>query len=75
MRAYLKSPFVAVGLILLIVGSGPLIGFNIYADLGFYDDPNPNPVGLGILAWLTFWPSIGLILLGIWRVYRRRHAG
>lgn len=38
-------------------------------------DPNPNPVGLGLLCWLAFWPAAGLILLGLvqlaWRALRR----
>jgi len=28
---------------------------------------NPNPVGFGILAAVTLWPSLGLIAIGIWR--------
>ena len=45
-------------------------GFLTYAKLGFYPDPNPNPVYLGMLAGLTFWPSVLLILFGAWRVKR-----
>ena len=40
------------------------------ARLGFYHDPDPNPVFLGMLCGLTFWPSVILIGLGIWRVRR-----
>ena len=68
MKRYFGSWFVRIGLILLVVGSGPLVGFMTYARLGFYPDPNPNPVFLGILAGLTFWPSILLIGIGVWRV-------
>lgn len=68
MKRYFGSWFVRIGLILLLVGSGPLVGFLIYARFGFYADPNPNPVFLGILAWLTFWPSLLLIGIGVWRV-------
>ncbi len=70
MKRYFDSWFVRVGLILLLVGSGPLVGFVTYAKLGFYPDPNPNPVSLGILAGLTFWPSLLLIGIGVWRVKR-----
>jgi hypothetical protein len=28
------------------------------------DDPNPNPVGLGILAACTFWPGLALAGVG-----------
>jgi hypothetical protein len=70
MKPYLRSWFVRVGIILIVAGSGPLVGFMTYAKLGFSPDPNPNPVYLGILAGLTFWPSVLLIVLGVWRVNR-----
>jgi hypothetical protein len=69
---YLDSRLVRLGLILLVVGSGPLIVILIAARLGFGSDPNPNPVFFGMLAGLTFWPSIILILIGVWRA-RRSH--
>jgi hypothetical protein len=68
MRRYLDSRLVQIGLILLIIGSGPLVGVMLYAKLGFYHDPDPNPVFLGMLAGLTFWPSLILLGAGIWRV-------
>jgi hypothetical protein len=74
MKRYLRAWFVRIGIILLVVGSGPLVGFLTYAKLGFYHDPNPNPVYLGILAWLTFWPGILLIVFGVWRVKRSSAA-
>ena len=74
MRKYLRSRLVQVGLVLLVLGSGPLVGIMLYARLGFYHDPDPNPVFLGMLAGLTFWPSVILIGLGIWRVRRRDDA-
>ncbi len=75
MADYLKSWWVRVGLIGLVVGTGPLVGFMVAARLGFYHDPNPNPVYLGILAGLTFWPSIGLVAVGIWRHGKRARGG
>jgi hypothetical protein len=54
-----------IGLVILVVGSGPLILVLMLASLGVTKDPNPNPVGLGFIAFLTFWPSVGVIL---WQV-------
>lgn len=59
------------GFILFVVGSGPLLAIIAAASLGLTRDPNPNPVGFGILAMLTFWPSIGLMAVGFWRASRQ----
>jgi hypothetical protein len=67
MQEYLKSWWVRAGLVGLVVGTGPLASVMVAARLGFNDDPNPNPVYLGMLAGLTFWPSIALVAVGIWR--------
>ena len=48
-----------------MIGSGPLLGIIVAASLGLTRDPNPNPVGFGILAGLTFWPAIILIVIGV----------
>ena len=58
MSSYLRSRLVVIGLIMLILGSGPLLFVILIATLGLYHDPNPNPVFFGILAGLTFWPSL-----------------
>ena len=59
------------GLILLILGSGPLLAVILLAWLGVTKDPNPNPVGFGMLAGLTFWPSAILMILGVAQSYTR----
>jgi hypothetical protein len=71
-QEYLKSWWIRVGLLGLVLGTGPLASIMVAARLGFTKDPNPNPVYFGILAGLTFWPSIGLIAVGVWR--RRKQA-
>ena len=52
------------GLILLLVGSGPLVAVGVAASLGFTADPNPNPILFGILAFMTFTPAVLLVLGG-----------
>ena len=54
-----------VGAIVFVLGSGPLIAVMLAAALGLTADPNPNPVGFGILAFLTFWPAVIMMLVGI----------
>ena len=54
-----------IGLIIFIIGSGPLLSVMLFAKIGILDDPNPNPVIFGIMAMITFWPSLILIFIGI----------
>lgn len=74
MQEYLKSWWVRVGLLGLVLGTGPLAGVMVAARLGLYPDPNPNPVYFGMLAGLTFWPSVALIAFGIWRCRKQARA-
>ena len=50
---------------ILIIGSGPLFFVMLFAKIGILDDPNPNPIIFGLMAMITFWPSLILILIGI----------
>jgi hypothetical protein len=53
------------GLATAVLGSAPLLSVIAAAKIGVLDDPNPNPVGLGILAACTFWPGIALAGVGV----------
>ena len=72
MREYLQSRLVQVGLGLLIFGVGPLLFIIVAAAVGLWPDPNPNPIGPGFLAFLTFWPGVITLGIGIARVRRGR---
>lgn len=71
MRRYLKDWVFATGLILLVVGSGPLIGIIVLARIGVWPDPDPNPIGPGLLSFLTLWPAVILMIMGAKRISRR----
>ncbi len=63
-----------IGLALFVVGSGPLLIIILMAALGATKDPNPNPVEFGMLAGITFWPSLILMIIGLvksWMRYRK----
>jgi hypothetical protein len=68
-RAFRSRLFLA-GLVLLLLGSGPLLAIIAASSLGLTRDPNPNPVGFGILAMFTFWPSIAMMAIGLFRARR-----
>ena len=67
-----RSGFFIGGALLFLIGTGPLLAIIALARLGWTRDPNPNPVGCGILAFLTFWPSVVLMLVGFVKNVRRR---
>ena len=66
-----------IGLALLVLGTGPLLLIVVAAELGLTSDPNPNPIGPGLLAFFTFWPAVILVVWGlVTSVLRyRRQAG
>ena len=53
-----------IGLAVLAIGSGPLLLIGAAASLSI-GDPNPNPIGPGLLAFFTFWPALILIGAGL----------
>lgn len=71
-RGRYASALMWMGVNLLLFGSGPLISICVAAALGLTRDPNPHPVGPGLLALLTFWPGVGLIVAGAISTARRR---
>ncbi len=71
MRNYFQSLWVKVGVGLLCVGAAPLVLIILAAAVGLWPDPNPNPVGPGLLFFLTFWPAMICIAIGVARVRLR----
>ena len=54
-----------IGIIIFIIGSGPLLSVMLFSKIGILDDPNTNPIIFGLMAMITFWPSLILIVIGI----------
>jgi len=74
MQQYLRSRLVQVGLGLLVLGTGPLLFIIVAAAVGLWPDPNPNPIGPGLLAFLTLWPGVICLVIGIAQVRRKQGA-
>jgi len=68
---YLSNRWIWVGLALVTFGWGPLLGIVLLAELGLWPDPNPNPIGPGILFFLTSWPAIICLAMGMFQVRRK----
>lgn len=60
---------IRIGLTLFLLGVGPLLLVGLTNSIGL---SNSNPVGFGILAFLTFWPSIIIVVVGLLLVVRQR---
>jgi hypothetical protein len=58
----------------LVIGSGPLFGIIFLADIGLWPDPNPNPIGPGLLFFFTFWPAVICMGIGIFQVWRKQQS-
>jgi len=59
-----------IGLAVFVLGQAPLLVIAAAAYLGLWPDPNPNPIGPGLLAFLTFWPGLVLMALGFFGRHR-----
>ena len=53
-----------IGFWMFVIGSSPLLAIIVLAGIGLWPDPNPNPIGPGLLAFFTFWPSIICMIIG-----------
>ena len=70
-RGYLSDRLVQIGITVIVVGSAPLLAIIFLAKIGVWPDPNPNPIGPGLLVFFTFWPGVITTGVGVWRVRAR----
>ena len=70
MKEYLNNRLFKIGVIIALVGWTPLLLIIVLALIGLWPDPNPNPIGPGLLFFFSFWP--GVVCLGIGAIQVRR---
>jgi len=70
MKAFLSNRWSKIGVALVVLGWGPLLLIVLLDAIDLWPGPNPNPVGPGILFFVTFWPAV--ICLGVGAVQARR---
>ncbi|HEU0207818.1 MAG TPA: hypothetical protein VFQ78_02465 [Candidatus Udaeobacter sp.] len=70
MGRYFKNRIFKIGFWLFVMGSGPLLAIIVLAALSLWPDPNPNPIGPGLLCFFTFWPSVICLAIGAVQVWR-----
>jgi hypothetical protein len=71
-RVYLRSGWVRWGFGLAIGSALPLLAIILAAALGLTSDPNPNPIGLGLLFLAGGLVGTILVAIGIIVVANRR---
>jgi hypothetical protein len=69
---YTANRWVKIGLALVVLGWGPLLAIIALTALHLWPDPNPNPIGPGLLFFFTFWPAVGCLAVGAVQVARGR---
>jgi hypothetical protein len=74
MEDYRDNRLVRIGFWLFVIGASPLLGIIFLAEIGVWPDPNPNPVGPGLLFFFTFWPALICMGTGVIQVWRRKNA-
>lgn len=72
MKEYLTNRWFKLGFWLAVIGWSPLWLIVLLAAIGLWPDPNPNPVGPGLLFFLSFWPAVIGMGVGVWQVRRQR---
>jgi hypothetical protein len=74
MREYFGNVWIKIGLVLVLFGWTPLWLIVVLAAVGAWPDPNPNPIGPGLLFFFTSWPAIICLAIGAFQV-RRKQGG
>ena len=62
-RDYLQSKWVRAGISIAVLTAAPLIFIIAAAWLGLWPDPNPNPIGAGLLFFAG--AAVGTIVTGL----------
>ena len=72
MLPFLSDRIFRIGAAVVILGSAPLLIIIFLSKIGLWPDSHPNPMGPGILVFVTFWPGVILMAAGIFRSMLRR---
>lgn len=75
MKEYLGNLWIKIGLTLVVLGWGPLLAIILLAAIGLWPDPDPNPIGPGLLFFFTAWPAIICLGIGVFKVQGNRFQG
>jgi hypothetical protein len=69
-KELLRSKIFLAGASLLAVGVTPLLLYLLYEFVS--GNKGGNPIGLGLLFFVSFWPAVILMVIGAISVLRRK---
>lgn len=72
MNEYLANRLFKIGFWLAVIGWSPLWAIFALSAVGLWPDPNPNPIGPGLLFFVSFWPAIICMVIGVFQVRKSR---
>jgi len=72
MKAYWHNRLFRIGAAIALVGWTPLLAIVLLAAIGLWPDPDPNPIGPGLLFFFSFWPALACMAIGVFQVWRGR---
>lgn len=72
MKGYWDNRLFKIGAAIALVGWTPLLAIVLLAGIGLWPDPDPNPIGPGLLFFCSFWPAAICLGIGCLQVWRNR---
>ena len=73
MKDFWNNRLFRVGAIIALVGWSPLLVIVLLGFIGVLSDP--NPIGPGLLFFVSFWPAVVCLGIGVVQVLRARARG
>ncbi|MGQ4660722.1 hypothetical protein [Lysobacter sp. F6437] len=72
MGDYLANRWFKIGAVIALLGWTPLLAIILLSTIGLWPDPEPNPIGPGLLFFLTFPLALVFLLMGFIQVRAAR---
>jgi hypothetical protein len=72
MKGFFSNRWSRIGTGLVVFGWGPLLLIIFLSGIGLWPDPNPNPIGPGLLFVFTSLPAIACLAIGAYQTWRRK---
>lgn len=65
MREFVSNRWTRVGIWIAVLGWGPFAVIVLLSSVGVWPDPEPDPIGAGMLFFATFWPALCCLMVGL----------